>query len=83
MGALREKMRTRVLPHPNGERLAVHISEWHWKSLDWMSENRGVTAGYIIHLRDHMKHEDEISQAFMEFIDRFMWNVSQRQKQTT
>ena len=73
VSGLRNEMRTRILPHPSGERLVVRISEWHWKALDWMSENRGVTAGYIIHLRDHMNHDAEISEAFMEFIDRFIW----------
>jgi len=61
----------RFIPHPNGDTIWVSITRWHWKSLSWLSEARGITAGYIIHLIDHKYSSDysDVSDRFSDFIE--------------
>ncbi|WP_299680547.1 hypothetical protein [uncultured Roseobacter sp.] len=49
----------------------VRLPKYYWRLLDWMSDRRNVTAGYIIHHYAISRYEDwnQISGYFVMFID--------------
>lgn len=59
---------TRSFPHPDGRFLDITMPVAYWRSLQWLNEDCGVTAGYIIHCMDRRNSQQDPSEAFMEFI---------------
>lgn len=75
----------RFFPHPNGDTVWIKISRWHWKSLSWLSDVRGITAGYIIHLIDHKYGSDysDVSDRFSEFIEVCIQSAIEQEENST
>lgn len=61
---------TRFIPHPDGRTINITMSPWHWRSLDWLWESEGISAGFILHMADTRGGAPkDPSTAFRQFIE--------------
>ncbi|TCP38072.1 hypothetical protein [Rhodovulum marinum] len=74
-------------PVPGRHRgVRVTMPKYYWRLLDWLSDRRSVTAGYIIHHFANSRYEDwsRISEYFILLIDDWVrWeaeSITKRRK---
>lgn len=72
---------TRSFPHPDGRIFTVSMPVSYWRGLQWLTEDRGITAGTIIHCMDRQNSQQDPSEAFMEFIASALQTAREKERE--